>query len=252
MISTVDLSVAVVRPLDDVDRATSTEEEEHAGRDGQQRGHAQGEHTDACPAVSGSRPAVTDRCSYHYTQPRRSGHYIQGIGRRLNEADLLATAVDAVREGGLTELTFGRLAARAGTSDRMLVYYFIDKHHLVERVVQALATELLGHLDQAFGPTPRSPRALLRRAWPVLIREPAHRTLAVWLELAGRAAAGHQPERALATDLVTSMLDWLATRVDGPTAAARRAQAAQVAAALDGALLLHHLGREDAARAAIR
>jgi AcrR family transcriptional regulator len=172
--------------------------------------------------------------------------------RRHDEHELLGAAVDAALQGGLADLTFGRLAKRIGTSDRMLVYYFGDKDQLVERVIGALAMRLLERLGEAFGEAQRSPTQLLRKAWPLLTDEESTPAFALWFEMAGRAAAGHEPERRLATAIASTMVDWLADRIDAPTASARAQQAALLTAVLDGALLLHHLGLPDAAATAVR
>jgi AcrR family transcriptional regulator len=173
---------------------------------------------------------------------------INRVGPRHDERELLAGAVAAALDGGLAELTFGRLAKRLGINDRMLVYYFTNKDGLLEAVLGELTTSLVGRLEVAFGDAPATPTVLLRRAWPVLTDAESDRIFAVWFELAGLAAAGHQPHRTLAELTVAGMLDWLATRVDGPTPTTRRRAAETLIAVMDGALLLHHLGQRDVAR----
>ena len=74
---------------------------------------------------------------------------------------------------------------------------------------------------------------------------------AVWFELAGHAAAGHEPHRTLASMMIDGWIEWLADRVDLRTAPQRRRAAVGLIAQLDGVLLLHHLGHTDAARDAL-
>lgn len=174
------------------------------------------------------------------------------MARKIDEATLLESAVDATLGGGLAELTFGRLSRRTGISDRMLVYYFGDKSRLVERVMQTLGERLISELETAFGPHAQPIPDLVAKAWPVLTGPTLEGIFAVWLELAGRAATKHEPERRLAAQITSALLEWCSTKVSASTPAARSAQAALLAAVLDGALLLHHLGQPHAAREAIR
>ena len=174
------------------------------------------------------------------------------VGYRHDRDELLAGAVDAALDGGLAELTFGRLASRLGVTDRMLVYYFTTKDALLQAVLSELAGRLLARLDQAFGPSRADAATLAGRAWPLLTDTEADRIFAVWFELAGHAAAGHEPHRALAQDLLAAWFEWASTKVEGRTAAARQREAARLLAIVDGALLLHHLGQRDAAQVAIR
>jgi AcrR family transcriptional regulator len=174
------------------------------------------------------------------------------VGTKHDEQHLLDEAVAAALEHGLSELTFGRLAKRLGIADRTLVYYFTNKRGLFEAVLGQLAERLLDQLAAAFGAQRRSPDRLLAAAFPVLTTVESDRIFAVWFELAGLAAAGHEPHRELAVAMVDGWIDWLAERVDERSPARRRAGANALLATLDGALLLHHLDHRDEARAAIR
>ena len=80
---------------------------------------------------------------------------------------MLAAAAEVARADGLAGLTFGKVAAQLGTSDRMVVYCFPSKAVLEEGVVQALGVELMAVLDRAFGGERRSSDELFRTAWPV-------------------------------------------------------------------------------------
>lgn len=176
---------------------------------------------------------------------------MSAVGTRHDEAALLAEAVEAALDGGLAELTFGRLAKRLGIADRTIVYYFENKTVLYERVLGVLAERLLAQLEAAFGTEPRPASELLAAAYPVLTTADADRIFALWFELAGDAAAGHEPQRTLARMMVTGWIDWLADRVEAPDADTARREAVVALVRLDGALLLHHLGHPDEAATAI-
>jgi AcrR family transcriptional regulator len=171
--------------------------------------------------------------------------------RRHDPEELLAAAVEAALEAGLSELTFGRLAKRIGIPDRTLVYYFPTKQSLLESVLGVLAGQLFEQLDEAFGSEPRPARDLLERAYPVLSGPSAEPVFALWFELAGHGAVGQEPHRSLGHAMLDAWLDWVTPRVAAPTPTAARADAAWLIATLDGALLLHHLGHPQIARSAI-
>lgn len=172
--------------------------------------------------------------------------------RRTDQADLVNAAARAALAGGLSELTFGRLAKRTGVSDRMLVYYFGNRAQLVECVVDVMATQFIETLDAAFGARPLPVSDLLRRAWPIIITsDELTRVFAVWFELAGRAAAGKEPELRLAKSLAARLIEWCEGKVEATSAAERRSQGALLATIIDGGLLLHHLGQSERAQAAI-
>ncbi|MDY7105901.1 MAG: TetR/AcrR family transcriptional regulator [Actinomycetota bacterium] len=173
------------------------------------------------------------------------------MARRHDEDELLAAAVDAALEGGLGELTFGRLAKRIGIADRTLVYYFPTKADLLEAVLGVLAGRLIAQLEAAFGEGRRPPAELLGAAFPLLTTPEADRVFALWFELAGQAAAGLEPQRTLASAMLDGWIAWLADRVEPPDDGDPRPSAIALLANLDGALLLHHLGHPEAARTAV-
>src|SRR6202034_1512844 len=71
---------------------------------------------------------------------------------------------------GLGAATLRPLAAAAGTSDRMLLYYFADKDDLLSATLHRLAARMTAQLDEAI------PIGRLR-SFPVLLEE-------VWAALA--------------------------------------------------------------------
>ena len=75
-------------------------------------------------------------------------------------------ALDAALEGGLSRLTFGRLAARLKISDRTVVYYFPTKDDLVTSVLSVVGDRLQTVLAAAFSTPMRDRRALVATEWP--------------------------------------------------------------------------------------
>ena len=175
------------------------------------------------------------------------------MGTRHDRDELLAGAVDAVLDGGLGELTFGRLAKRLGVADRTLVYYFDNKAGLYEAVLAALADRLVARLVVAFGDERRAPAELLAAAYPVLTEPDSDRIFSLWFQLVGEALGGQEPQRTLATAMMDGWIAWIAELVDASDPAEARQGAIDVLVQLDGALFLHHLGRtEEASRTVAR
>jgi AcrR family transcriptional regulator len=172
------------------------------------------------------------------------------MGHKHTKADLLAGALAAAFDDGLSQLTFGRMAKRLGISDRIVVYYFPTKDDLIGEVLQAMGVELQAALAPAFTTPVADHVEMLRTAWPILARPEADPVFALFFEAGGLAATGREPFRTLVPQLVEAWIEWAATFIRG-TQSRRRAEAEAAIAALDGLLLLRQLaGPEVADRAA--
>jgi AcrR family transcriptional regulator len=174
------------------------------------------------------------------------------MGYRHDRDEMLHAAIRLVLADGVAALTFVRVAAEVGTSDRMVVYYFPTKADLIIGVVTAIGAQLQSTLETAFGPDPLDADELMRLAWPVLSSSRAANMFARFFEVIGLSLAGQAPYTVLAPALLDGWIDWLAGRVAAPTAARRRAIAASIVARLDGLLLLQSVSGTRTARAAAR
>lgn len=172
------------------------------------------------------------------------------MGHRHTKDDLLAEALATALDVGLSQLSFGRVAERAGTSDRMVVYYFPTKDDLLSEVLVAVGLHLQQVLGGVIPAAGSDHRGLAAAAWPALARPAVDPYLALFFEANGLAAAGREPFRTLVPQLVDLWIEWLAGFVEG-TPARRRAEGAAAIALVDGLLLLRHLaGPRVAQRAA--
>ena len=115
------------------------------------------------------------------------------MGYRHSADEILDEAVEVAVANGLAELTFAKVAAGLGISDRMVVYYFPTKLDLVAGVATRLGAELQQLLAKAFGDERRSPDDLLALAWPVLASRRGDRVFALFFEMIGFASAGQEP-----------------------------------------------------------
>ena len=173
------------------------------------------------------------------------------MGYRHTKDDILAGALAAAFDDGLSQLTFGRLAKRLGVSDRVVVYYFPSKDDLIGEVLLGLGTQLQIALAPAFATPAANHVEMLRAAWPVLARSEHDPGFALFFEAGGLAAAGREPYRSLVPQLVTAWVEWAAGLIVG-TPARRRDEAAAAIATIDGLLLFRQLAGSKAADQAAR
>lgn len=174
------------------------------------------------------------------------------MGHKHTREQILAGAVAAALEEGISRLTFGRLAKRLAISDRIVVYYFPSKDALITAVLVEVGDRLQEGLAVAFAAPATDHLQLARSAWPHLARPEADPIFGLFFEAIGLAASGLEPYRALATRLIAAWIDWLAEFFEG-SPDDRRAEAEAALALIDGLLLIRQLSGPAAAdRAAAR
>lgn len=168
------------------------------------------------------------------------------MGYKFTREQILEGAVELALADGVGALTFGRLAKRMGTSDRVVVYYFPSKTTLLSEVLVEIGNRLQALLATAFTEPAAHHRQLARAAYGVLARDDTDAVFAVYFEACGLAAAGAQPFRDLAGALVDGWVSWLSGFFRG-TPKQRRAEAEATLALIDGVLLMRQLGGAQAA-----
>lgn len=152
---------------------------------------------------------------------------------------------------GMAGASLRPLAAAAGTSDRMLLYYFKDRDELLAMTLERVAMRLIARLDAAFEPGIRLGFAPLLRAVRRSVQSPpVEPFMQLWLELCAGAARGVEPHRAIARDLMGGFAVWVASHLDAPDDM-RAGQAALLLAMVEGLEVLGATGRSDLVAAAI-
>ena len=166
---------------------------------------------------------------------------------------VLERMADHLLREGMAGASLRPLAAAAGTSNRMLLYYFADKDELLAATLEHLAARLARLLDEA-GPGDGAPHpfpALLAEVWAA-VRAPGLRPyMHLWLELAAGAARGQEPHRTVAGRIADGFLAWAAARLEVEREADRAPRATLLLAAVDGLALLDAVGRSAAAGEAV-
>jgi len=155
---------------------------------------------------------------------------------------LLAVMADHVLAHGLAAASLRPLAKAAGTSDRMLLYYFADKDELLAATLAEIGARLAVLLEQQVGDAAPQPFAVvLTQMWEAF-RAPAYAPyIRLWLDVAARAAAGDALFVRVGRGIADAFAAWVAARLDAP-AEARAAQASLVLAAVDGMAMLDAVG----------
>jgi AcrR family transcriptional regulator len=173
------------------------------------------------------------------------------VGHKHTRDEILAGALAAAFDDGLSQLTFGRVAKRLGISDRIVVYYFPSKDDLIGEVLIAMGAELQDALATSFASPAADHLGLVRMAWPLLARAEVDPVFALFFEAAGLAAIGREPYRSLVPTLVDAWITWATGFLIG-TSSRRRREAEAAIAVLDGLLILRQLGGAEVADRAAR
>jgi AcrR family transcriptional regulator len=159
---------------------------------------------------------------------------------------------DHVLSEGLAAATLRPLAAAAGTSDRMLLYYFADKDELLTATLHRIATRMTVQLDGAIPvETCRPFPELLEQVWAALASESLQPFMPLWLELASGAARGLQPHRDIAGEIADGFLTWVTIRLQPESGGEPSLLAPLFLASIEGMYLLQAIGRGAIADAAV-
>ncbi|WP_128914082.1 TetR family transcriptional regulator [Granulicella sibirica] len=152
---------------------------------------------------------------------------------------------------GLAAATLRPLAAAAGTSDRMLLYYFADKDEILSVTLHRIAERMLAQLDEALpSGKPWSFRGLMKEVWPILTSRSFRPFMPLWLELASAAARGLQPHVQVVGQIADGFLAWVTSRLEVEPKGNHAASAALFLASIEGMYLLEAIGRPDLATSA--
>ena len=170
--------------------------------------------------------------------------------RRRAAIDRMA---DLLLEKGMAAASLRPLAAAAGTSDRMLLYYFADKDELLAATLERVALRLTSLLDTAIPAETRLPaRELLIVIWRVVGSVELQPYMRLWLELAAASARDLKPHQTIATSIMSGFVAWTSEHLATDQTGERGESAAFLLAMIEGALFLDAVGRRDLAEAAIK
>jgi AcrR family transcriptional regulator len=157
-------------------------------------------------------------------------------GRR-QRAQALEQVIAYLLSEGLEETGLRRLAQAAGTSDRMLIYYFGSKEALLREAFSALSDALLAQLDAQFPKAKYSPKKLKKISLTLAEDPAALASLKLWFEILGRALRSDTSLKVQAQQLALRWERWLASKLPED----RRGDSPALFAEIEGILLLYCL-----------
>jgi AcrR family transcriptional regulator len=166
-------------------------------------------------------------------------------------AEIVERLTDYVLAEGLSASSLRPLAKAAGTSDRMLLYYFNDKAEIITAVLQLISARLVLMLAQRAAPQPMPIDDLRRQFADILFVDELWPYMRVWLEVASKAAMGDPFYRAVGEQIGRGFLEWGKAQLQSDTDAQRDVDAAKLLVSIEGMLVLKSLGLDDVVATAL-
>ena len=149
---------------------------------------------------------------------------------------------------GLARTSLRQLAAAAGVSDRMLLYYFADKAEILGAVMERIAGELALRLAQAVPDDQLlSPSELIVRAAAFTTGPEMRRFMRLWVEVVAAASRGEAPFPGIVRQVMAGFRAWVDARLALPEGADREGTAAAIIAIIDGLALVDICSDDDIA-----
>jgi AcrR family transcriptional regulator len=165
---------------------------------------------------------------------------------------LLDLMVDHVLSEGMQGATLRPLAAAAGTSDRMLLYYFTDKDELIGVVLERVSAKIRDELEIAIPVGKPQPfDILLQQVWAVLSSQHLKPYMDIWLDLVLGAARDVQPYRKVASAILDGYLSWVRMRLHTTPNGMLTSSPELLITAIQGMYLFAAIGRNGVAQAAM-
>ena len=149
-----------------------------------------------------------------------------------------ARVAEFLLRDGMKDKGIRSLARAAGTSDRMLIYYFGTKDQLIEHSLEFIVSQLASTLDDALGTKRRSAAKLTKQLIELDTSPELTPTVQLWFEIVGLAARGVEPYKTKSVEIATTWLTCIESRL--PAKEAHKTN--DVFATLEGHLLLHVIG----------
>jgi AcrR family transcriptional regulator len=179
--------------------------------------------------------------------PRRND--ARSEDRRAAIIDRLA---DHVLAHGVGASSLRPLAAAAGLSDRMLLYWFKDKAEVMTAAINQTSVRMVALLAARTGTQPLPLAELHGKLVAVLFDDAIWPYQRMWTEIVARAAQGDAFYKAVGEAMGRGFLAWGAAQLDSPTPEQRAADAAKLMVMLEGMVLLRSIGMEDVCREALK
>lgn len=151
-------------------------------------------------------------------------------------------------ENGLAHTSLRELAAAAGSSDRMLLYYFADKADILTAAMTRIASVVANTLAEALPEGEHfTPAEMLQRASAFTTQPDMRKFMRFWIEVVAAAAKGTAPFVAISAQIMNGWQVWVESRLKVQPDTDRRAVALAIIAMIDGLALIDICAGESAA-----
>ena len=161
------------------------------------------------------------------------------VPRDDQRARVTALLAAHLLHSGLSATSLRQLAAAAGVSDRMLLYYFADKAEALAVAMAQIAADIGALLADAIPPGPPLPPAALIASAVRATTAPAIKPyMRLWIEVVAAAARGEAPFPAIARQIAIGFRAWIEARLDPVGLPDPVGTAALILATIDGLALL--------------
>ncbi len=159
--------------------------------------------------------------------------------------EIIQRLTDHVLAEGLWASSLRPLAKAAGTSDRMLLYYFADKAAIITAVLEEISARLVMKLGERAAPDLLPVDVLRKKFAEILFVDELWPYMRIWLELASRAAMGDPYFRAVGEQIGRGFYEWGKAQLQSESEEQRDVDAARLLVTIEGMLLLKSLGLDD-------
>jgi AcrR family transcriptional regulator len=156
-------------------------------------------------------------------------------------SQLLDAMADHMLAAGLAGSSLRPLARAAGTSDRMLLYYFPTKDALVAATLAHVAARMAALMAAEMAPHPLPADQLLPFLADRTLQPRFRPYLGLFLEVASRAARGDPLCRTVGQDVAEGFLAWIGTQLDSPPDR-QHAQSLAILTEIEGRIVLDSFG----------
>lgn len=168
--------------------------------------------------------------------------------KEAKRAEIVEKLASHIVSAGMADTGLRRLAEVAGTSDRMLLYYFDDKEDLIATVLTRIGAGLGETLSARFGSAPKPPAEVLRFTWSLVKSDAVADQLKLWLDLSSLAGRGDAFFAGIVDAIAEGWIEMISALLDVPQNE-QRPFAIMMMAAVDGQVVLFptDLSKGDAA-----
>ena len=160
-------------------------------------------------------------------------------------ADIVQRLTEYVLAEGLSAASLRPLAKAAGTSDRMLLYYFKDKSEIITAVLEEISVQLVARIGARAATEPLPLDELRQFFAGILFEEKLWPYMRIWIEVASRAAMGDAYYRAVGEKIGRGFLEWGKLQLKSQSKAQRDIDAAKLLVSIEGMLFLKSIGLDD-------